>query len=309
VPQKELRVLNDPEEPATSSTTPPASPPTPPPATDVAKALNRSILRLFGSFLSDDGKKVDYASIPASPLFASFVEDVQVLGRVKVDSLLETERAALFINVYNVLEIHSTVVAVQTLGEEARGTFAWKRFKNRCCYRIGGLLFTQSGIEHGVLRGNKRPPYVLTRIYWPREPRAQLGCVLDPRIHFILNCGARSCPPLRVVDADSLDRALHLATVNFVNDPANVSLNSDTGTLSVSAIFKWYCADFGVPALDFSYKAVVSFILKHLREDSPSEATFRKALSDLVASGSLSLTFMPYDWSSNAAAEDDESPA
>jgi len=34
----------------------------------------------------------------------------------------------------------------------------------------------------------------------------------DPRIHFALVCGAKSCPPIKVYKPDNLDYALDMAT-------------------------------------------------------------------------------------------------
>lgn len=38
---------------------------------------------------------------------------------------------------------------------------------------------------------------------------------MDPRIHFALVCGAKSCPPIKVYTADSLHEGLESATIAF----------------------------------------------------------------------------------------------
>ena len=38
----------------------------------------------------------------------------------------------------------------------------------------------------------------------------------DPRIHFALNCGAVSCPPIAVYEGESLDEQLDIATEGFL---------------------------------------------------------------------------------------------
>jgi hypothetical protein len=69
------------------------------------------------------------------------------------------------------------------------------------CYNIGGAVYSLDDIEHGVLRANRGHPAAGGRPqFGPEDPRRR-GLVvqeLDPRIHFALNCGARSCPPIRV---------------------------------------------------------------------------------------------------------------
>ena len=65
-------------------------------------------------------------------------------------------------------------------------------------YNVGGLLFTLDEIEHGVLRCNRGHPKDQKPMFSDEEARESLALnSLDPRIHFALNCGATSCPPIR----------------------------------------------------------------------------------------------------------------
>jgi hypothetical protein len=69
-------------------------------------------------------------------------------------------------------------------------------------YSVGGRVFSLDDIEHGILRCNKIHPtsgLVAFRSDDARLPFA-LPAPLDPRIHFALNCGARSCPAIRACD-------------------------------------------------------------------------------------------------------------
>ena len=90
------------------------------------------------------------------------------------------------------------------------------------CYNIGGLVYTLDQIEHGVLRTNKGNiddddnednddvfndalghPATGKPEFDEADPRSQVSLTkLDPRLHFALNCGARSCPPIRVYTED-----------------------------------------------------------------------------------------------------------
>ena len=67
----------------------------------------------------------------------------------------------------------------------------------------------------------------------------------DPRIHFALNCAARSCPPLyhRAYDGKLLDKQLNERTVSFLNDPQFTQVSKEE--LVISKLFEWYKADFG----------------------------------------------------------------
>ncbi len=67
----------------------------------------------------------------------------------------------------------------------------------------------------------------------------------DPRIHFAVNCAAKSCPPLwnRAYTAENLDSALEARAKAFINDPKFNAISASKA--SVSKIFEWYAADFG----------------------------------------------------------------
>ena len=72
-------------------------------------------------------------------------------------------------------------------------------------YNIGGLVYSLNDIENGLLRGNRVSAVPLTSVPFPdqNDPRKNLMLNCDPRIHFALNCGAVSCPPIAVYSCDS----------------------------------------------------------------------------------------------------------
>ena len=72
---------------------------------------------------------------------------------------------------------------------------------------------------------------------------------VDNRIHFALNCGARSCPPVRFYSAETLDEDLDLAARAFCEDDSNFLLEDDGTKLCLSRIFYWYWKDFTAPGL------------------------------------------------------------
>ena len=68
--------------------------------------------------------------------------------------------------------------------------------------------------------------------------------ILDNRIHFALNCGAESCPPVLFYTADNINVELNIATNNFVNS-SEVKYDKSRNSLHISKIFHWYKGDFG----------------------------------------------------------------
>ena len=69
----------------------------------------------------------------------------------------------------------------------------------------------------------------------------------DPRVHFAINCGATSCPPIRAYTAQDLDAQLDLATRAYLAAPGGWRLDEATGTVHLSRLFRWYRREFGPP--------------------------------------------------------------
>ena len=68
---------------------------------------------------------------------------------------------------------------------------------------LGGSPFTLQDIENGVLRANKKGVGALSPQFAKADPRRRLSLErAEPRIHFALNCGAKSCPPIKTFSAE-----------------------------------------------------------------------------------------------------------
>jgi hypothetical protein len=114
-------------------------------------------------------------------------------------------------------------------------------------WSIGGERVSLNLIEHGLLRNS--------RLWWSlgyvRDPlpsnfERRFRVPLDPRIHFALNCGAVSCPPIASYNGDALDAQLDTAARAFLED--STRYDGTTNTVHVTALFQWYRNDFGGPS-------------------------------------------------------------
>jgi hypothetical protein len=65
----------------------------------------------------------------------------------------------------------------------------------------------------------------------------------DWRIHFALNCGAASCPPIAAYTAEGIDEELDLATESYLSQ--EVEYDRETGRVEVPRLMLWYRGDFG----------------------------------------------------------------
>ena len=158
---------------------------------------------------------------------------VAALADVDPAALTPPERLAFWLDVYN--------ARVKTATVGMSGDLRTKRgFFKDTAYVVGGRRISLHEMEHGVLRGNRRPPYSPFRPLGGGDPRLAWIVELDPRIHFALNCGAHSCPPIRAYTAERIDPQLTLATRAYLDGEVVV-----TGqTLTLPYLCSLYANDF-----------------------------------------------------------------
>lgn len=173
---------------------------------------------LLQKYVSETGQ-VDYKGLKAgkNALYAY----CQLLSDHPVqDTWTREEKMSYWINAYNAFTLRLVVDNYPTksiLHFDGGKTWDVKRI------RIGDKKYSLNQIENDILRPQFK----------------------DPRIHFAINCAAKSCPPLwnRAYMPETLDSTLDARTRAFINDP---KFNTVSATkASVSKIFEWYAADFG----------------------------------------------------------------
>jgi hypothetical protein len=247
-------------------------------------ALTLAMADLKAEFMDPESGAVRYKAIRGSETFQRYELLARGLRSFDPRSLAHRgQRLAFWINIYNTAVIHGVV----HLGLE-RSVKEFPRFFHRVAYDIGGQRFSLNDMEHGILRGNRRPPYALFKPFGSRDPRLELAVApLDPRIHFALVCGARSCPPIGFYEADRVDSQLQLAAESLVNS-SQVEILPQEGAILLSKIFQWYRADF-----DGTKAALIETILRFLDQGEKKDY-LRKSWNG------IKIRYKPYDWSLNA---------
>eukprot|EP00093_Oithona_nana_P006147 06147.XXX_93148_91940_1 [CDS] Oithona nana genome sequencing. len=249
--------------------------------------LRKSILKLKGNFISDDGSFVNYKDMVVSQDFAEYKKLAAELKALDWSYLKdhEDERKAFFINLYNVQMIHALAAQETLPAAPLKVQGIWSRF----AYNVGGLLFTLDEIEHGILRCNKGHPNDNKPKFTDDARKALVLKHLDPRIHFALNCGAQSCPPIRIYQSDKLDQQLNMASSSFCNQ--EIEINDDGQKVVVSKLLLWYGKDFGNNEDEILDK-LASFIT--------NEELKQKVLQIKNLESTIKLIFKDYDWTLNA---------
>lgn len=174
--------------------------------------------RLLGKHVSAAGK-VDYKGFKADQqALDAYLQ--QLAANPPAGTWKRADQMAYWINAYNAFTIDLIVdnyPVSSILKLDGGKTWDVKRIL------LGGKKYSLNQIENEILRPEFK----------------------DARIHFALNCAARSCPPLynKAFTAKNLERALEQRTRQFINDARFNTLSA--GKASVSKIFEWYAADFG----------------------------------------------------------------
>lgn len=109
---------------------------------------------------------------------------------------------------------------------------------------IAGKLFSLDNIEHDILR-KYRWKYSMGYFprFFPGKLLKQLAVSkIDHRIHFALNCGAKSCPPIAFYSYEKLDQQLDLAGRNFLK--SETEINDEKKMILTSKILSWFKGDF-----------------------------------------------------------------
>eukprot|EP01041_Mallomonas_annulata_P003434 gene3434-6816_t len=259
-------------------------------ASEIVSTMRRSMLALKGEFMDEDGLQVNYPSIKESPKFQEYCEIARTLKSTNILSLTLQERKAFFINVYNTLVIHALVEGM--LESFPGGSLSRLKLYASASYNIGGYILSLNDIENGILRGNRPSAAPFSKVpFPPNDPNLPLVLDCDPRIHFALNCGAKSCPPIAVYSPDTLDKSLDRVTKSFLNDGVTFSDDKET-EVTLSMIFKWYRVDFGNNDMD-----VLNWIQSRANE---AVATRVNAVLQSTTSNPK-IVYAKYNWDLNSS--------
>ena len=125
---------------------------------------------------------------------------------------------------------------------------------------VAGTERSQDDIEHSIIR--------------------PMG---EPRIHFAVNCAARSCPVLwpEAYHADRLDEQLDRAVRHLVETPDHFAIEGTT--LRLNKVLDWFASDFG------GVEQLRDFFAPYLSSEQAA----------LILDANTSIQFFEYDWTLN----------
>jgi hypothetical protein len=150
----------------------------------------------------------------------------------------DDKRLAFWINVYNGFIQH--ILSASPEQYEDRNAFFKKPMID-----IAGRTMSFASIEHGIIRHSQYELFLgyLTKLFPPDYEKRLRVKERDSRIHFALNCGAKSCPPVKVYRHETLQRQLTESTISYLGETTIYHPEADHA--EVVALFSWFRGDFG----------------------------------------------------------------
>ena len=178
----------------------------------------------------------------------------QIKTREMVSSLSNDEkRKAFWINIYNAFSI-IFLKSNPCLMENQKCRYLL--FSNKRII-FGENKLSLNNILHGIIRHSKvwwAKGYLSTMYTYKFERRLRIRN-FDNRIHFAVNYGNKSSPPVRIYDSGGINHQLELSTKLFLD--SEVSFFEEENMVTISQIFNWYAGDFG------GRKGIIEFLKKH----------------------------------------------
>lgn len=193
--------------------------------------------------------KVDYIGLKEDELFADLI---QLISEADVTGLDQETQKAFYINAYNLSVIKGVVDIYPTTSVQ----------------KTPGFFNTlkRSIINEQITLNDFEKQYLLDKFQ-------------DPRLHFVLVCGAVGCPPIinQAYIPKNLESQLNQQTRLSLNN--NEFIKSTEETVALNQIFEWYPQDFG--------------------GNKNSAVTFINQYRDLPIDPDLRVTYYGYDWRLN----------
>lgn len=228
--------------------------------------------RLTKTYVNAQGL-VNYAGLQKElPALKGFIDQISTVSPDSHPQFFvdENEKLRYFLTAYN-----AWVLYVVTREYPRKDTLWGKLLFKDKPIKLGGVDSSLDKLEHGIIR--KR--------------------FADPRVHFYLNCAAKSCPPLQqgAIPEGQTDEVLAAGARKFINDSKYVTFDPATKKLRISKIFDWFADDFlthlktkqNVPAPHIS-----QYILLYL------EGKNREALAN-TPTKEIKVSYYDYDRSLN----------
>jgi len=241
-----------------------------------AAAVNPPDYKLWGDLLAkyyDPAKGMNYKALKANDK-KTLDELRRQMAQVDPQALSKNDQLAYWINLYNISVVNVVV----------------KKYPVASIRDISTDFIAHLNVFKKDYVQTKKGPISLNDI----ENEKIRNHFMEPRIHFAINCAARSCPPIRTTPyvgeqiSNQLDDQVRL----FLNGPNGVHMSKSGGelVLHTTKIMDWFADDFEKWSV-----GRVKFIAHYVTPDK------RRQIE--AAGNQVTLKFDDYDWKLNDASK------
>jgi hypothetical protein len=224
---------------------------------------------------------VNYKKLKENPeKLNTYLSELQKVSKEQFKSFHSDEKLAFLINAYNGFTLkliidHYPIDSIRHIGGRIFGRInsPWKK-------EFFTLLEEKRSldeVEHAMIRHQKEYDFLPERFN-------------EPRIHFVLVCAAKSCPPLQnsAYRAETLEEQLERATQSFMNDRERNRFSEKENKLILSRLFDWYGGDF-----EATHGSIQAYAVEYMSSNGEEK---NKMMGPKVKT-----EFMNYDWALNSA--------
>jgi hypothetical protein len=207
--------------------------------------------RILKNFVNDRGE-VDFQALQKNR--SDLDRYIAFISKKKTNSITDSnDRLAHFINSYNALSMYN--VLESEIPKSNAGTAKIRFFYLRR-FLIGGTEMSLYEYENDVIRK-----------------------LMEPRVHFALNCSALSCPILPKIPFSgvNLDKELERETYKFFSEQRNLRIDHAKKKVYLSELLDFYTDDF----ITKSNPTLISYINNYVQDKIPEVYT---------------IEYIPYDW-------------
>ncbi|KAJ3431318.1 electron carrier/ protein disulfide oxidoreductase [Anaeramoeba flamelloides] len=204
-------------------------------ACKVAEELMDAIIFILSAHFSLSLNQIELNLLSQSLAFSRFVLSTTELQRINLKALDDDGKKSFFINIYNVLLFHSTI-----LNGVPQNPNLEKKFMQNYKYNIGGENYSLEDIKNGILRkniGEKNLPY-----FNKGDPREKFILKnADPRIHFALNSFNSKNIIIQTIYVSQLESILKHITKTILSKEVLI----EKKRILLPRLFQKYSIDFG----------------------------------------------------------------
>src|ERR1700712_2925909 len=159
-------------------------------------------------------------------------------GDLQKQIVSDDQKKAFWINLYNAFT--QIILAKNPDQYKKRSSFFGAKQIDIASNKLG-----LDDIEHGILRHSKVKWSLgyFNNIFPGRFEKENRVSKIDYRIHFALNCGAKSCPPIAFYKPEQINKQLDVATQVYLKGES--AYKEPENTVYVPALMGWFRHDFG----------------------------------------------------------------